>query len=73
MNAMGIANTVKILEQENAFLRHETWMDGEKVDDLEMENEGLRKQVKELSWKLDVLYRMIDSLTRRIHAFKKIC
>jgi len=69
-------NTEKIveeLERENAFLRHEMWMDGEKMDDLEMINEGLRKQVKELSWKLDVLYRMIDSLTRRIHAFKKVC
>lgn len=69
-------NTEKIieeLERENAFLRHEIWMDGEKMDDLEMENEGLRKQVTELSWKLDVLYRMIDSLSRRIHAFKKVC
>lgn len=69
-------NTEKIveeLERENAFLRHEMWMDGEKMDDLEMINEELRKQVKELSWKLDVLYRMIDSLTRRIHAFKKVC
>lgn len=43
------------------------------MDDLELVNEGLRKQVKELSWKLDVLYRMIDSLTRRIHEFKKVC
>ena len=69
-------NTEKIveeLERENAFLRHEMWMDGEKMDDLEMINEGLRKQVKELSWKLDVLYRMSDSLTRRIPAFKKVC
>ncbi len=50
-------NTEKIveeLERENAFLRHEMWMDGEKMDDLEMINDGLRKQVKELSWKLDV-------------------
>ncbi len=69
-------NTEKVideLERENAFLRHEIWMDGEKMDDLELVNEGLRKQVKELSWKLDVLYRMIDSLTRRIHKFKKVC
>lgn len=69
-------NTEKVLEElerENAFLRHEIWMDGEKMDDLELVNEGLRKQVKELSWKLDVLYRMIDSLTRRIHEFKKVC
>ncbi|WP_278558926.1 hypothetical protein [Acidaminococcus intestini] len=69
-------NTEKIieeLERENAFLRHEIWMDGEKMDDLEMINKGLRKQVKELSWKLDVLYRMIDSLTRRIHEIKKVC
>lgn len=43
------------------------------MDDLEMVNDGLRKQVKELSWKLDVLYRMIDSLARRIHEFKKVC
>ena len=43
------------------------------MDDLELVNEGLRKQVKELSWKLDVLYRMIDSLAGRIHEFKKVC
>lgn len=70
---MNTEKVIEELERENAFLRHEMWMDGEKMDDLEMINEGLRKQVKELSWKLDVLYRMIDSLTRRIHAFKKVC
>lgn len=70
---MDTEREIKYLEDENAFLRHEIWMDGEKMDDLEVVNEGLRKQVKELSWKLDVLYRMIDSLTRRIHEFKKVC
>lgn len=70
---MNTEKVIEELERENAFLRHEIWMDGEKMDDLEMINEELRKQVKELSWKLDVLYRMIDSLTRRIHAFKKVC
>lgn len=68
---MNTEKVIEELEKENAFLRHEIWMDGEKMDDLELVNEGLRKQVKELSWKLDVLYRMIDSLTRRIHEFKK--
>ena len=112
-------NTEKIieeLERENAFLRHEIWMDGEnriqirkyldeqrqnravseviadRVEFIErkeknahtqnsaagdrfesMGHDGLLKQVKELSWKLDVLYRMIDSLTRRIHEIKKVC
>lgn len=70
---MDTEREIKYLEDENAFLRHEIWMDGEKMDDLETVNDGLRKQVKELSWKLDVLYRMIDSLTRRIHEFKKVC
>lgn len=70
---MDTERKIKYLEDENAFLRHEIWMDGEKMDDLELVNEGLRKQVKELSRKLDVLYRMIDSLTRRIHEFKKVC
>lgn len=70
---MDTEREIKYLEDENAFLRHEIWMDGEKMDDLEMINEGLRKQVKELSWKLDVLYRMIDSLAGRIHEFKKVC
>lgn len=70
---MNTEKVVEELEQENAFLRHEIWMDGEKMDDLELVNEGLRKQVKELSWKLDVLYRMIDSLAGRIHEFKKVC
>lgn len=70
---MDTEREIKYLEDENAFLRHEIWMDGEKMDDLELVNEGLRKQVKELSWKLDVLYRMINSLAGRIHEFKKVC
>ena len=64
---------IKSLEEENAFLRHEIWMDGEKIDDLEIENQVLRNQLREMEWKTDVLYRMIDSLSRRIHAFKKVC
>lgn len=70
---MNTEKVIEELERENAFLRHEIWMDGEKMDDLEMVNKGLRKQVKELSWKLDVLYLMIDSLAGRIHEFKKVC
>lgn len=64
---------IKSLEEENAFLRHEIWMDGEKIDDLEIENQVLRNQLREMEWKTDVLYRMIDSLARRIHAFKEVC
>lgn len=64
---------IKSLEEENAFLRHEIWMDGESLDDLESENQVLRNQLREMEWKMDVLYRMIDSLARRIHAFKEVC
>lgn len=64
---------IKSLEEENAFLRHEIWMDGERLDDLESENQVLRNQLREMEWKTDVLYRMIDSLARRIHAFKEVC
>lgn len=64
---------IKSLEEENAFLRHEIWMDWERLDDLESENQVLRNQLREMEWKMDVLYRMIDSLARRIHAFKEVC
>ena len=37
------------------------------------ENQVLRNQLREMEWKMDILYRMIDSLARRIHAFKEVC
>ena len=47
---MKTTNTEKIveeLERENAFLRHEMWMDGEKMDDLEMiEDDDYAKEQK---------------------------
>lgn len=70
---MNTEKVIEELERENAFLRHEIWMDGEKMDDLESENQVLRNQLREMEWKMDILYRMIDSLARRIHAFKEVC
>ena len=66
-----IADRVEFIERKEKNAHTQNSAAGDRFES--MGHDGLLKQVKELSWKLDVLYRMIDSLTRRIHEIKKVC
>lgn len=66
-----IADRVEFIERKEKNAHMQNSAAGDRFES--MGHDGLLKQVKELSWKLDVLYRMIDSLTRRIHEIKKVC